>query len=106
MQQQPYTAGAVAVACGVPKSTKSFLKAITLITLNNVKIDLRFAFNGSYHFDEEMFVQGRKIITDGIRAVKASNKEGNYEAAREKLGAICHPLQVLNGIFKVSLMLN
>ncbi|TWW75015.1 von Willebrand factor A domain-containing protein 7 [Takifugu flavidus] len=91
--QQPYTAGAVAVACGVPKSTKSFRKAITLIMLNNVKIDLRFAFNGSYHFDEEMFAQGRKIITDGIMAVKASNKEGNYEAAREKLGAIFHPLQ-------------
>lgn len=100
MQQKPYTAGAVAVACGVPRSTKSFQKAITLITLNNVKIDLRFAFNGSYHFDEEMFVQGRKIITDGMRAVKASNEEGNYEAARQKLGAIFHPLQVFNAIFE------
>lgn len=100
MQPQPYTAGAVAVACGVPGSTKSFQKAITLIMLNNVKIDLRFAFNGSYHFDEEMFVQGRKIITDGMRAVKASNEERNYEAARQKLGAIFHPLQVFNGIFE------
>lgn len=94
VQQEPYTAGAVAVACGVPKSIKGFRQAITLITLNNVKIDLRFAFNGSFHFDEEMFVPGRRIITDGIRAVKASNEQRNYEAARQKLGAIFHPLQV------------
>lgn len=94
VQQQPYTAGAVAVACGVPKSIKGFRQAITLITLNNIRIDLRYAFNGSYHFDEEMFVQGRRIITDGIMAVKDSNKEGNYETARQTLGAICHPLQV------------
>ncbi|KAM7398131.1 hypothetical protein PAMA_006152 [Pampus argenteus] len=41
-----------------------------------------------------MFVQGRKIITEGILAVKASNKQGNYEAAKQKLGEIFHPLQV------------
>lgn len=101
MQQQPYTVRAVAVACGVPMSTKGFRQAITLITLNNVKIDLRYAFNGSYHFDEEMFVQGRRIITEGIRAVKANNKQGNYETARQELGAIFHPLQVSNSSLEV-----
>ncbi|KAG7224593.1 hypothetical protein INR49_011346 [Caranx melampygus] len=39
------------------------------------------------------FVDGRKIITEGLQAVKASNKQENYEAAREKLGEILHPLQ-------------
>lgn len=87
----------MAVACGVPKSTKGFRQAITQITLNNIKIDLRHAFNGSYHFDEEMFIQGRRIITEGLRAVKANNRQRNYEAARETTGAICHPLQVCNG---------
>lgn len=57
-------------------------------------MDLRHAFNASFHFDEEMFVDGRKIITEGLRTVKASNKQENYEAAREKLGEILHPLQV------------
>lgn len=87
----------MAVACGVPKSTKGFRQAVTQITLNNIKIDLRHAFNGSYHFDEEMFIQGRRIITEGLRAVKANNRQRNYEAARETMGAICHPLQVCNG---------
>ena len=64
------------------------------MVLRNVRVDIRHVFNGEYHFDEEMFVQGRKIITDGIRAVKASIKRENFEAARQKLGQIFHPLQV------------
>ncbi|CAK6971424.1 von Willebrand factor A domain-containing protein 7-like [Scomber scombrus] len=63
------------------------------MVLRNVRVDVRHVFNGEYHFDEEMFVQGRKIITDGIRAVKASVKRENFEAARQKLGQIFHPLQ-------------
>lgn len=94
MQAEPSTAEAVAVACGAPKSAKSLRQAVTSVILNNVKVDLRHAFNESFHFDNEMFVQGRKIITEGIMIVKANNKQGNYDAAREKLGQIFHPLQV------------
>ncbi|XP_051258150.1 von Willebrand factor A domain-containing protein 7 [Dicentrarchus labrax] len=90
---QPFTAEAVAVACGTPKSSKSFRQAIIFITLMNVRVDIRHALNASFHFDEEMFVQGRKIITEGILVVKASNKQENYESARQKLGEIFHPLQ-------------
>ncbi|KAF1378470.1 hypothetical protein PFLUV_G00190880 [Perca fluviatilis] len=90
---KPYTAEAVAEACGTPKSTKSFRQAITFITLMNIRVDIRYALNASFHFDEEMFVQGRKIITDGLLAVKASNKQANFEAARQKVGEILHPLQ-------------
>lgn len=57
-------------------------------------MDIRYALNASFHFDDEMFVQGKKIITEGIQAVKASNKLENYEAARQNLGEILHPLQV------------
>lgn len=63
-------------------------------------MDLRHALNASFHFDDEMFVQGRKIITEGILAVKASNNQENFEAARQKLGEIFHPLQVLIVVFK------
>ncbi|XP_067465263.1 von Willebrand factor A domain-containing protein 7-like [Thunnus thynnus] len=90
---QPFTVKGVAVACGAQQSSKSFHKAITFIILRNVRVDIRHALNASFHFDEEMFVQGRKIITEGIQAVKASNKQENFEAARQKLGEILHPLQ-------------
>ncbi|XP_023272377.1 von Willebrand factor A domain-containing protein 7-like [Seriola lalandi dorsalis] len=90
---QPFTAEAVAFACNAPKSSKSFRQAIISIIFQNVRVDLRHAFNASFHFDEEMFVQGRRIITEGLQAVKASNKQENFEAAREKLGEILHPLQ-------------
>ncbi|KAM8741550.1 von Willebrand factor A domain-containing protein 7-like [Acanthopagrus schlegelii] len=90
---QPYTAKSVAVACGAPKSSKSFRQAIFFITVMNVRVDIRHALNASFHFDEEMFVQGRKIITEGLLAIKANIKQENFEAARQKLGEICHPTQ-------------
>ncbi|XP_074468125.1 von Willebrand factor A domain-containing protein 7-like [Sebastes fasciatus] len=90
---QPFTAETVAVACGAPQSSKSYRQAIQFIILRNVRVDIRHALNASFHFDEEMFDQGRKIITEGILAVKASNKQENYEAARQKIGEIFHPLQ-------------
>lgn len=62
-------------------------------------MDIRYALNASFHFDEEMFVQGRKIITEGILAVKASNKQENFEAAQRQLGEIFHPLQVFSIVF-------
>lgn len=67
-----------------------------------MRVDIRHALNASFHFDEEMFVQGRKIITEGVLAVKASNKQENFEAARQKLGEILHPLQV----FVIILLVN
>ncbi|KAJ4930161.1 hypothetical protein JOQ06_019174 [Pogonophryne albipinna] len=39
------------------------------------------------------FSKRRKIITEGIRVIKANNKQDNFEAARQKLGEILHPLQ-------------
>ncbi|XP_040038303.2 von Willebrand factor A domain-containing protein 7 [Gasterosteus aculeatus] len=90
---QPFTAEAVAVACGEPKSSKNYRQAIIFITLRNIRVDIRHALNGSFHFDEELFVQGRNIITEGIMVVKASNKQGNFESARQKMGEILHPLQ-------------
>ncbi|XP_017292677.1 von Willebrand factor A domain-containing protein 7 [Kryptolebias marmoratus] len=89
----PFTAQAVAAACSASQSSKTFRQAITLIQLRNTRVDIRYALNGSFHFDEEMFVKGKGIITEGMIAVKASNKKENYEAARQQLGEILHPLQ-------------
>ncbi|KAM8898612.1 von Willebrand factor A domain-containing protein 7-like isoform 1-T3 [Spinachia spinachia] len=90
---QPFTAETVAVACGEPKSSKSYREAIKSITLRNVRVDIRHALNGSFHFDEELFVQGQKIITEGIVVVKASNTQENFESARQIVGEILHTLQ-------------
>lgn len=90
---EPLSAQSVAVACGAPKSSKSFSEAINLIILRNVRVDLRHALNPNFHFDDEKFVGGKKIITAGLEAVKASTNQGNFEAARENLGETLHPLQ-------------
>ncbi|KAM4547257.1 von Willebrand factor A domain-containing protein 7-like [Fundulus diaphanus] len=90
---QPFTAENVAAACGASQSSKTFRLAILSIQLRNIQVDIRYALDSSFHFDGEMFVQGKKIITDGLVAVKASNKMENYETARQKLGEIMHPLQ-------------
>ncbi|XP_061595746.1 von Willebrand factor A domain-containing protein 7-like [Cololabis saira] len=90
---QPFTTEGVTAACNTPQSSKTFRQAIFFIQLRNIRVDIRHALNASFHFDDENFIQGRRIITEGITAVKASNKQENYEAAREILGQILHPLQ-------------
>ncbi|KAL7389865.1 hypothetical protein ABVT39_011242 [Epinephelus coioides] len=87
------TVDAVAAACEASKSSKSFLQTIQLIQSRNKRVDYFLFFLARYHMDNEQILEGRKIITDGLATVKASNKEQNFEAAREKLGQILHPLQ-------------
>ncbi|KAK9536523.1 hypothetical protein VZT92_006297 [Zoarces viviparus] len=87
------TAESVAVACEAPKSSKSFRQTIKLIQVKNREVDTSFSSDPRYHFDDENFTEGRKIITDGLSVVKASNKRNNFETARGKLGQILHTLQ-------------
>ncbi|XP_053703540.1 von Willebrand factor A domain-containing protein 7-like [Synchiropus splendidus] len=89
----PFTAKSVAAACGAPKSSKSLKEAITLIQLMNVRVDIRYVLNASFHFDDEHINEGRAIITSNLQAVKAANKQENYEAARKALGMLMHSLQ-------------
>ncbi|XP_071362498.1 von Willebrand factor A domain-containing protein 7-like isoform X2 [Trachinotus anak] len=90
---QPFTAESVAVACEASKSSKSFRQAIKLIQKNNRRVDISRLFSPRFHFDNEEFTEGRKLIAEGLSAVKASNKRNNFEAARAKLGRILHTLQ-------------
>ncbi|XP_071195901.1 von Willebrand factor A domain-containing protein 7-like isoform X2 [Salvelinus alpinus] len=89
----PLTAESLALACSSSGSAKSFQSAISAVNRRNARVDFRHLFNGEYHFDGERFVEGRKLITDGVSSVKASIKQGNFEAARQKLGDILHTLQ-------------
>ncbi|XP_056450921.1 von Willebrand factor A domain-containing protein 7-like [Gadus chalcogrammus] len=89
----PLTVARVIGACDAAASTKSFLKAIREIQTTNKRVDIRHKFDAEFHFDGEKFEAGRGLITDGLDAIKASNRRGNFVSAREKLGEITHSLQ-------------
>ncbi|XP_030294743.1 von Willebrand factor A domain-containing protein 7-like [Sparus aurata] len=89
----PFTAQSVAAACWASKSSKRFHQTIKFIQRMNRLVDSSHASEPEYHFDNEKFAEGRRIITRGLEIIKASNKEMNFEAARERLGEIIHPLQ-------------
>ncbi|KAM3602213.1 uncharacterized protein V6R79_026339 [Siganus canaliculatus] len=90
---QPFTTRSVAVACDAAESSKSFQQSINLISRENWQVDIWHLLNPQYHFDNEEFSGGRELITGGLSAVKASNKQSNFEVAREKLGRLLHTLQ-------------
>ncbi|KAG7516488.1 hypothetical protein JOB18_032814 [Solea senegalensis] len=87
------TATSVAVACEAEKSSKSFSSVIEVIQEENVGVDHFYFWSARHHFDAEQFTKGKKLVTDGIAAVKANNKRQKYEAARERLGQLFHTLQ-------------
>ncbi|XP_051903526.1 von Willebrand factor A domain-containing protein 7-like [Hippocampus zosterae] len=93
LPSQPFTASGVAAACRAQGSVKSFQRAISSITLRNVRVDLLEALDPRFHFDDETFVGGRDIITTGLQMVKAENKQQNFEAAQDSLGETLHTLQ-------------
>uniref|UniRef100_A0A671TZZ7 VWA7 N-terminal domain-containing protein n=1 Tax=Sparus aurata TaxID=8175 RepID=A0A671TZZ7_SPAAU len=90
---EPFTVESVAAACRKSKSSKRFRQTIKFIQQMNRLVDARHASDPEYHFDNEKFAEGRRTITRGLEIIKASNKEMNFEAARERLGEITHPLQ-------------
>ncbi|XP_061818974.1 von Willebrand factor A domain-containing protein 7-like [Nerophis lumbriciformis] len=90
---QPFTVTDVATACRAQNSIRSFQLAIVTIKFRNVRVDIRQVLNASFHFDDESFVEGRNIIVGGLITVKNSINQEDFEAARENLGTILHPLQ-------------
>ncbi|XP_075343581.1 von Willebrand factor A domain-containing protein 7-like [Odontesthes bonariensis] len=90
---QPFTAESIAAACEAPKSATSFRNAIDEIQEENKRIDRRRLLDPPYHFDNELFAEGKKIIKDGLEAIKAANKRQEFFSARETLGGILHTLQ-------------
>ncbi|XP_061755101.1 von Willebrand factor A domain-containing protein 7-like [Nerophis ophidion] len=90
---QPFTVRDVATACGARNSIRSFQLAIVTIKFRNVRVDIRQVLNASFHFDDESFAAGRNIIVGGLITVKNNINQEDFEAARENLGTILHPLQ-------------
>uniref|UniRef100_A0A3B5QJN2 von Willebrand factor A domain-containing protein 7-like n=1 Tax=Xiphophorus maculatus TaxID=8083 RepID=A0A3B5QJN2_XIPMA len=90
---QPFSAGAVAAACGASKSTKSFIDTIVRIQKSNHQVDKDYVLSPSHHCDDENITEGQFLITLGLTAVKASNKQQNSVLATSILGEILHTLQ-------------
>ncbi|XP_023198400.1 von Willebrand factor A domain-containing protein 7-like [Xiphophorus maculatus] len=91
--RQPFTASSVAAACGASKSLKSFIKTIQRIQRKNLQTDIKYALSARRHCDNEELDAGKKIITDGLSVIKASNKQQNFVSATSSLGRIFHTLQ-------------
>ncbi|MBN3312604.1 VWA7 protein, partial [Atractosteus spatula] len=78
---------------GEKVSSETFEEAIQSIVLSNAWVDLRHVLNEEYHFDNESFLKGKKLITDGIASVKGNIRQQNFYTARKTLGQIFHTLQ-------------
>ncbi|XP_046730725.1 von Willebrand factor A domain-containing protein 7-like [Silurus meridionalis] len=89
----PLTVKSVAESCYSSDSAKDFQSSLNKINHHNAWVDFWNFFTPSYHFDNEMFLAGRKLITDGVSVVKYSVKKQSYQTAREALGKVLHTLQ-------------
>ncbi|XP_066534390.1 von Willebrand factor A domain-containing protein 7-like [Hoplias malabaricus] len=93
VEPKTLTEESLAAACSSPDSVKGFERTISKIRNRNAWVDIYYVSEAKYHFDDESFLNGRDLITNGTSIVKASVKQQNYETAREKLGEILHTLQ-------------
>ncbi|XP_014832979.1 PREDICTED: von Willebrand factor A domain-containing protein 7-like [Poecilia mexicana] len=87
------TTSAVAAACEVSKSCKSFINAIQTVTNENKQTDFVYFWSPPHHCDNEKIAEGQKLITDGLSVVKAANDEQNFASATLSLGRILHTVQ-------------
>ncbi|XP_016116343.1 von Willebrand factor A domain-containing protein 7-like [Sinocyclocheilus grahami] len=72
---------------------ENFEKAIQIISYYNVKTDLKHFPDAKYHFDNEEFTEGKKLIITGIENITKSIKNDQFDDARITLGKILHTLQ-------------
>ncbi|XP_073698677.1 von Willebrand factor A domain-containing protein 7-like [Garra rufa] len=82
-------------ACSSPASAKGFKQTIRTICNSNARVDVKHSTHAEYNFDNESFLKGRDLITEGVKTVKAAAQKENYETARDRLGEVLHTLQDL-----------
>ena len=93
-QEDSLSVQSLSEACLFTDSVKAFQSAIGVISLRNAFVDIRHVLDEEYHFDDESFVRGRRLITRGLAAAKANIKQSNFLAAQLAVGEITHTLQV------------
>ncbi|XP_020497331.2 von Willebrand factor A domain-containing protein 7 isoform X1 [Labrus bergylta] len=85
-------------ACLGPTATgevsgAKFHSALQSIYTQNGLVDRDFVNSAPHHFNSEAFLEGRRLITEGVVAIKANIRSENFQAARETLGRVLHTLQ-------------
>uniref|UniRef100_UPI0037E8EEE0 von Willebrand factor A domain-containing protein 7-like n=1 Tax=Semicossyphus pulcher TaxID=241346 RepID=UPI0037E8EEE0 len=85
-------------ACLGPTATgevsgAKFHSALQEIYTQNGLVDRDFVNSAPHHFNSEAFLEGRRLITEGVLAIKANIRNKNFKAARETLGRVLHTLQ-------------
>ncbi|XP_074519703.1 von Willebrand factor A domain-containing protein 7-like [Halichoeres trimaculatus] len=85
-------------ACLGPTATgevsgAKFHSALQEIYTQNGLVDRDFVNSAPHHFNSEAFIEGRRLITEGVVAIKANIRSENFKAARETLGRVLHTLQ-------------
>ncbi|XP_041640178.1 von Willebrand factor A domain-containing protein 7 [Cheilinus undulatus] len=74
-------------------SGEKFHSALQQIYTQNGLVDRDFINSAPHHFNSEAFLEGRRLITEGVVAIKANIRSENFQAARETLGRVLHTLQ-------------
>ncbi|XP_034544326.1 von Willebrand factor A domain-containing protein 7 [Notolabrus celidotus] len=90
--------GELVQACLGPTATgevsgAKFHSALQEIYTQNGLVDRDFVNSAPHHFNSEAFLEGRRLITEGVVAIKANIRNENFKAARETLGRVLHTLQ-------------
>uniref|UniRef100_UPI0037E8375D von Willebrand factor A domain-containing protein 7-like n=1 Tax=Semicossyphus pulcher TaxID=241346 RepID=UPI0037E8375D len=85
-------------ACLGPTATgevsgAKFHSALQEIYTHSGLVDRDFVNSAPHHFNSEAFLEGRRLITEGVLAIKANIRYQNFKAARETLGRVLHTLQ-------------
>ncbi|XP_050924883.1 von Willebrand factor A domain-containing protein 7-like [Lates calcarifer] len=73
-------------------SGAKFNSALQEIYQNGL-VDRDFVNSAPHHFNSEDFLGGRRLITEGMVAIKTNVRWENFQAARETLGKVLHTLQ-------------
>ncbi|XP_072519284.1 von Willebrand factor A domain-containing protein 7-like [Salminus brasiliensis] len=92
------TAQSLLLAClGVSEdaglSSSKLIEVLEEIISENTNIDNDLGGSPAHHFNDEVFEQGREIITQGVSVIRASLQQDDLQAARRALGAVTHTLQ-------------
>ncbi|XP_059415153.1 von Willebrand factor A domain-containing protein 7-like [Carassius carassius] len=83
----------LARACKKQEHESHFQRGIRVILYYNVMTDLTYSASPHHHFDNEMFKEGKELITKGIHTTIDQMNRNLFDDARKKLGEIMHTLQ-------------
>ncbi|XP_026110623.1 von Willebrand factor A domain-containing protein 7-like [Carassius auratus] len=92
-EPNPLDVESLASACQKKEHESHFQRGIRVICYYNVMTDLTHSDSPQHHFDNEMFKEGKELITEGINTTIDQMNRNLFDDARKTLGEIMHTLQ-------------